>query len=74
MITAISKILSIISTTLCLVGGIILGEQANDYIPQLQQAPSMVHVAVDVAVFVSLCKRNKGSVVLKISNFASLTS
>ena len=37
-----------VGTIVGLVGGVFLGEQINDYVPQLQQAPIMIHLAVDV--------------------------
>lgn len=37
-----------IGTIIGAVGGIFIGEQLNDYIPQLQQAPLMIHFAVDI--------------------------
>ena len=37
-----------VGTIVGLVGGIFLCEQINDYVPQLQQAPIMIHIAVDV--------------------------
>ena len=44
----ITNVTKTIGTVAGFIGGLVLGEQANDFIPQLQQAPWMIHLGVDV--------------------------